>query len=131
MSGKTRDLRVFGIAMAVVLGGIGTWQLVAGRSLAGTILAAVSGCFLVAAVLAPRLLLPLYIPWMKIGFALGYVMTRVVLTLFYFLVITPFGLARRLLGRDALDRDLDGDAETWWRDRDGEPRPPKRYERQF
>jgi hypothetical protein len=58
-------------------------------------------------------------------------MTRVILTVFYFLVITPFGVVRRLLGKDSLDRDLDGEAATWWRERERGPPPRERYERQF
>ena len=79
----------------------------------------------------PRILVPAYVPWRLFGMAMGAVMTRVILTVFFLLVVTPFALVRRLLGKDSLERSLDPDRATWWRERDGEPPPRERYERQF
>ncbi|MEN8150383.1 MAG: SxtJ family membrane protein, partial [Planctomycetota bacterium] len=79
----------------------------------------------------PRLLVPLLVPWRLFGFAMGFVMTRVILTLFFFLVISPTAIVRRLLSKDSLERSLDAAGPTWWRERDGGPPPRERYERQF
>lgn len=62
----------------------------------------------------PVLLRPLYLLWMMIAVSLGFVMTRVILTIFYYLVLTPVGLFRRLLGHDSLHRKIDRDAGTYW-----------------
>jgi len=131
MTNDTKDIRVFGLAMAVVLSGIGVWQFIAVRTTAGGVLVGVSAAFLLGTLIRPRILLPLYVPWRWFGIVMGYVMTRVVLTIFYFVVLTPFGVARRLLGKDSLERSLDGSGTTWWRERDGDPPPRERYERQF
>jgi len=131
MTQTTKDMRVFGIAMAVVLSGIGVWQFFVPRATAGAILLSVGAAFLLAGLLVPRALLPLYVPWRWFGIGMGFVMTRVILTIFYFLVLTPFGVVRRVLGKDSLERSLDGGASTWWRERNGEPPPRERYERQF
>src|SRR4051812_13246644 len=40
--------------------------------------------------------------WMGFAYALGYVNSRIILTLFYFLVVVPYGLVSRLVGRDPL-----------------------------
>lgn len=64
---------------------------------------------------APVLLRPLYMLWMMIAVSLGFVMTRVILTIFYYLVLTPTGLVRRLLGFDSLNRKLDRTGtSTYW-----------------
>ena len=65
--------------------------------------------------IAPLLLRPIYRLWMLIAVSLGFVMTRVILTLFYYLVLTPVGLLFRLIGRDALHRKLDrnGSSSYW------------------
>ena len=131
MKHATKDLRVFGIAMAVVLSAIGAWQVISSRPTPACILFGVAAVFLVPAVVAPRILLPVYVPWRLFGFAMGFVMTRVILTLFFIVVITPTSLVRRLLGKDSLERSLDADAPTWWRERKGGPPPRERYERQF
>ena len=131
MKHTTKDLRVFGIAMAVVLSAIGVWQAIASRPTAAFTLFAVAAAFLAPALVAPRILLPLFVPWRLFGFAMGFVMTRVILTIFFIVVITPTSLIRRLLGKDSLDRSLDADTPTWWRERKGGPPPRERYERQF
>jgi len=41
--------------------------------------------------------------WMTIAFALGYVNSRIILTLVYFLVFVPYGVLSRVFGRDPLD----------------------------
>lgn len=79
----------------------------------------------------PRALKPVYIVWMSLALVLGFVVSHVVLTLFFFLVITPVGLVARLAGKDFLRLKLDPKASTYWI-----PRPPrtpgqKPYERQF
>ena len=62
----------------------------------------------------PRVVKPLFYAWMTLALALGYVMTRVLLTLFFFLVLTPVALIFKLIGRDALQRKLDRDAPSYW-----------------
>ncbi len=68
----------------------------------------------VVGVLVPPVVRPLYYAWMTMALALGYVMTRVVLTLFFFLILTPVAVIFRLIGRDALHRKLDRDAQSYW-----------------
>jgi hypothetical protein len=40
--------------------------------------------------------------WDKIGYVLGIINTFVLLTLFYFVILTPLGLVMRLFGKDML-----------------------------
>lgn len=61
------------------------------------------GSMLVAAgVLWPSVLRPLETAWMWMAKRLGRVGNTVILTLFFFLVLTPFALALRVFGRDRL-----------------------------
>ncbi len=68
----------------------------------------------VVGTLAPKVVKPLYYAWMTMALALGFVMTRVLLTIFFFLVMTPVALIFRLIGRDPLHRKLDRDAASYW-----------------
>jgi hypothetical protein len=56
------------------------------------------------ALLAPSALAPVHAGWTRFGLALGWVNTRIVLSLIFFLLIVPVGLVMRLLGRDKLGR---------------------------
>lgn len=59
---------------------------------------------LLAALIAPDLYRPLSVVWFGLGEAMGWVMSRVILTLIFFLVVTPVGLVRSMLGADALQQ---------------------------
>ena len=50
----------------------------------------------------PGIFAPIAVVWLGLSHLLGAVMSRVVLTLIFFLVVTPIGLVRRLLGKDSL-----------------------------
>jgi hypothetical protein len=69
---------------------------------------------LTAAALAwPSALRPILWFWIRLGFALGWVNSRIVLTVLFFAVIVPMGLLMRALGRDPVARKLDPDRTTY------------------
>lgn len=79
----------------------------------------------------PRALKYPYIAWMAMAFALGFVMSQVILTLFFFLLVTPIGLIARLFGKDFLNRKIDLQATTYWIPREAKAKTPGSYEQQF
>jgi hypothetical protein len=52
--------------------------------------------------IAPALFKPLAKLWFGLSHILGTVMSKVMLTLVFFLLVTPMGLSRRLVGKDTL-----------------------------
>jgi hypothetical protein len=67
---------------------------------------------------------------MKVAVALGHVNSRVLLTLMYYLVFTPYGLLSRLFGRDPLRRR--GPAlESYWVERKQTRQAKEQFERLF
>jgi hypothetical protein len=50
----------------------------------------------------PRIFAPIAVVWLGLSHLLGAVMSRVVLTVIFFLVVTPIGRIRRVLGKDSL-----------------------------
>jgi hypothetical protein len=59
---------------------------------------------LVTAMTVPLLFRPLSVVWFGFSHLLGSVMSKVLLAAVFFLVVTPVGIVRRLLGHDALQR---------------------------
>lgn len=136
-----RQLRGFGIICLVAFGAIGSWiffrhsfvRLVwtpeTARAIGWTLWSLAGACLLLS-LTAPRLLLPLYIGLTAITLPIGFVVSHVIMAVLFYLVITPFGLVFRLIGRDALHRKFDPAAESYWVQR--EPvGDVKRYLRQF
>ena len=87
----------------------------------------ISCLLLLIAFTAPRVLDAPNRVWMRFARALGWVNSRILLTLLFFVVITPYGALQRLVGRDRLGRTWHGATPTW------SPAPerlrdPKHYE---
>jgi hypothetical protein len=61
-----------------------------------------AGAWLLAALVYPRGLAPLRKAWMAFGHALGWVNSRIVLGVVFFVVVLPTGLVMRLRGKDLL-----------------------------
>lgn len=60
----------------------------------------------------PILLKPLYWVWMKIGAVLGWINTRIILSVIFYLVIFPAGLVMRLFN-DPMARRFDKNASSY------------------
>jgi len=56
----------------------------------------------VVAMTVPRVFAPLAVVWLGASHLLGSVMSKVLLTLVFFIIVTPIGLVRRLMGKDSL-----------------------------
>jgi hypothetical protein len=75
--------------------------------------------WLVAVVLwAPALAMPaalsyLHRGWTRLGEALGWLNTRVILSLLYLIAVVPIGLVMRLAGRDPMARKFDPAADSY------------------
>ena len=79
----------------------------------------------------PRALKPVYLAWMSVAVVLGFVMSKVILTLFFFLIMMPMGLLARLFGKDFLSLKLDRAAKSYWLPREKKVKSAAEYERQF
>jgi hypothetical protein len=109
----TQRLRRFGIVMAVFFGLFGALFVWRGRAWGEPTLY-VAGAFLVLGLLAPRILGPIEKAWMAFAGVLQLIMTTIILTLTFFLVITPMGLLLRLTGKDLLGLEGDPEIKTYW-----------------
>lgn len=129
-SASQQELRKFGLTVGAafaVLGGISWWR---GHELPPRVLWTVGTLLFVPGLLFPRVLGPVQRGWMTFATVLGHVNTRIILTVLYYLVMTPVGLVMRLF-RDPLDRSLHDGRSSQWIKRERTPVDPARYERQF
>ena len=110
----------FGIIAAIL-----AWR---DRPAAATLIGIVASALLVSGIVAPTRLGPVEHAWMRLAHAISRITTPIVMGLVFYLVMTPFGLAMRLLGHRPLTRHH-GAATAWVK------RPPggrkSRMDRQF
>ena len=128
--GKT-ELRKFGLLVGGVFTVLGLLWLFRGKAHQSWFL--VPGIALVALGAAmPGILKPVYLVWMSLALVLGFIVSHVLLTLFFFLAITPIGIVARLTGKDFLRLKLQPDAKSYWIPRSRTaPKTPAEYERQY
>lgn len=130
IKGSKKDLRKFGLTIGIVLlilaallfwfnkptypyfGGVGLFLILSG-------------------LLFPVILKPLNKIWMTLAIILGWIMTRVILTILFYLVLTPIGFLAKIFGKDFLDLKLDTNVNTYWIKRESKKKDAIDYERQF
>ncbi len=126
-----RELRKFGWLVGGVFTVLGVLYLLRGKSAAPWFLTP-GVALIVFGTVWPQALKWVYLPWMAVAFVLGFIVSHVLLTLLFYLAITPLGLLARLTGRDFLSLKHDPKAPSYWLRRpSGAPKPATDYERQY
>ena len=110
---RKKDLRVFGILFGAMLVVFGLWPLLFRHETTRIWALALAALPLVPAIVFPSLLTWPYRGWVRLGGAIGAVVSRVILGALFFLLFTPVGIARRVLGRDTLSLRFDPNAATY------------------
>ena len=122
--------RAFGLAFVAVFAIVGLWPLTGGGPVRIWALG-VAAAFLLAAAARPKLLSPLNRLWTRLGLFLHHMANFVVLALIFYLVITPIGFARRMLGRDPLKLRFEPAARSYWIERQPPGPAPDSIKQQF
>jgi hypothetical protein len=108
------QLRQFAGLFVVFFGGIAAWRLWHGQvDLTTRILELLGFVVGPVGVMQPRLMRSIYTGWMIVAFPIGWVVSRLVLTLVYLIVFTPMAFVFRATGRDVLQRRRPNTATLW------------------
>jgi hypothetical protein len=127
---ERKVLREFGLTLGIAFGVLAGIFLLRGRS-HYVYFVWPAGVFIVAGLVAPVVLRPIRRGWMTAAGGMGWVMTRVILTVLFFGVFTPIGVIARLAGKRFLHLSAEPSAESYWVKRDPSASEPGALERQF
>jgi len=125
-----KALREFGLVMAAFFAIIGFIAMFRGRAHYPYLLSA-AVFFGLAGALLPRLLLPLQKTWMVFSIVIGFFMSRFIMTILFYGVITPIGLSMRMFGKDVLNQKIDKDKTSYWHIAPKVVKAKESYENQF
>lgn len=128
---EKRDIRNFGIGLAIILGAIGSYQLYKGQWDIALWFYAAVGIVLILSLFAPSVIKPLYKVMTIVGHKIGWVNTRLLLGILYYLLFTPIAVVFRLIGKDPLDRKIEVEKNSYWIPRKESSMDKRRYEQQF
>ena len=125
-----KEWRNFGIGLSVILAIIATIQLYFDNKIYLYLYLSALIILFFSFVL-PIVIKPIFILFSYIGFGMGWVMTRVILSLLFYLLFTPLGLMLRLFGKQFLDIKFKDGKESHWIDVADENHNPQNYENQY
>ena len=124
------DWKEFGITMGVILAIIGCYLLWKKNNYYeySLFLAVV---FFMTGLIFPSLLKPVYKAWMALSVVMGFIMTRIIMVIIFYLIVTPLGLIASMTGKEFLDMKIDKSAKSYWIVREKIQKVKSDYERQF
>ena len=128
--GNKREYRKFGITIGLVLSLISAflcWSAKAGD----LYVLGVGLLLIVLGLLIPQVLKYVYVAWMVFSVVLGFFMSRVLLSLLFFLLFAPVGMITRLLGKDLLKEKWDKNTKSYWIKRERKTYDPEFAEKQY
>ncbi|MDR3667890.1 MAG: SxtJ family membrane protein [Ignavibacteriaceae bacterium] len=125
-----KDLRKFGLTVGTVIFLFGCLLLWKHKPSQFYFLS-IGAALILLGLIFPVILRPLNKIWMILAILLGWIMTRVILSLLFYIVITPIGLIARISGKHFLDLKIDKSRTSYWDKRKNVQVSPADYERQF
>ena len=125
-----KDLRKFGITVGGVILAIGL-VLFYFEKPSAIYFAVIGGLLILFGALFPNILKPINKIWMSLAIILGFIMSRVILIILFYLVLTPIALLAKLVGKKFMILKYDKSAKSYWERRSIVQKKPIDYERQF
>jgi len=125
-----KELRNFGLGLGISLCLIGTFRLITHREFYWYFY--ISGIVIFSSgLIFPILLKPFFILFSYIGLGIGWFTNRVVLTVLFYFLFTPFGYLLKLFGKDFLNLKISKEAKSYWIKRENTKFEKSSYETQF
>jgi hypothetical protein len=101
------------LTVGIVLIALAAWSAYRGRDSAIWVFGSLGVGLVAAGLLLPAAARAFHAVWMRLAHALGWVNSRILLALLFYMVMTPMGLIQRLVGRDAMRRRGRGSSSYW------------------
>ena len=118
------------LVVAATLAAIAALNLYRHRTSTAEILGGLALALFLVAVVSPAWAQRFNRGWMGLAGVLGYVNTRILLSLAYYVIMTPFGMLLRLMGHDPLCR-RGARKESYWIPRQTPRQPKDGFEHSF
>ncbi|HEY7913603.1 MAG TPA: SxtJ family membrane protein, partial [Blastocatellia bacterium] len=114
-----------------VFAGLGSWWVYAGKVPAvAPVILTLGGLLILFGLLFPKALVYPNRAWMGLAEILGFIMTRVILAIVFYLLVTPIGFIKRLWGWDPLRLRADP-SQSYWKSYAARQRDPRHYEKMY
>jgi hypothetical protein len=117
------------LLVGLTLAALAAWQVYRGRTTFASVLGASAALLGIVAAISPAAT-RFQKAWMSLAALLGFINSRILLTLFYYAIMTPAGWVRRMLGSDPMSR-REPRRDTYWLPRAVGHQTKESFERPF
>jgi hypothetical protein len=107
-------LMKFGLLIGGIFLLLGFWIYYSSQSFIGIVFIICGSLLFIFGVLLPNSLSGVYKVWMGLAFAIGWIVSRVLLTVLFYVGITTIGFIARLFGKKFLDIKFKDGKESYW-----------------
>jgi len=108
-----KKLREFGFLVGGVFCLIGAVMLWREKAMYPYMLG-IGGVLVIFGAILPGTLKPIYCVWMGVALVLGWFVSRVLLSILFYIAVTPIALVTRLMGKDFLDLKFGEAKDSYW-----------------
>ena len=124
-----KDFKNFGLVIGTILSMFGLFLLYK-RIDYFIYFVSVGLMFLSLGLIAPKILKPIYKVWMTFAVIVGWIMTRLILSILFYTVITGIAILTSIIGKDFLNLKINN-KDSYWNSRNSENELNQDYEKQF
>ena len=126
-----RTLRQFAGLCIAFFGGFAVWQYLGhSRTEFALVLAVLAITIGPLGLVFPRAVKPIFVAWLTLAFPIGWIVSRVLLMVLFWGVLTPIAVVTRLAGRDVLGLRRRSEVTTYWTPKE-QPLGIRSYFRQY
>ncbi len=124
------EWKKFGMTMGVILTLIGLFMFWKRNDYFAYVFL-LGALFFISGLFLPSLLKPVFKVWMALSVVMGYMMTRIIMVIIFYLIVTPIGFIASLTGKKFLDMKIDKSVNSYWIVKEKTQKTQNDYEKQF
>lgn len=126
-----KQLRIFGFGLTIFLIAIALIRFLHQHEQSAFVLWGIAGVIFIINIFFPKFIKPVYQAAMFIAGILGWINTRILLSIFFYLLFTPISIILKIFRADPLHRKLMKEASSYWKPHSDKPTVKERYFQQF
>lgn len=127
-----QHVKEFGALWGAILLGVAAYRGWHGHALSETVLlTSLAGLLVLVGYRLPRVLRPIWRAWMALGHLLGMVVTFVLMSAVWIVMVIPLALGLRIFGKKVMEMRFRSAAQSYWEDIPVAQQDFKLLERQF
>jgi len=110
-----KNLKNFGITVGSVFLVLFAWFFYKDIFIVFRLILLISGLILlITGIIKPGILKSAFKIWMGLAFVLGWLVSRIILTILFFLVLLPVGLIAKIFGKKFIDTGIKENSNSYW-----------------